>query len=318
MHFPWAELWSSPALLLLIGLLSQWLKLPRELQPMVLLQFIASRLGHKVNPPQRSLSQQRLSGFLAVLTLVLPIWSVMALLYWFSDWPWLLDAMLLLICLDTGRQQQQQQKVIAALNKQQLSLARDLLQPEVLRDCGQLSLAGLCKASMEQQALAFYRQWLGVGFWFLLGGGLAALAYRLVLLCNQSWNSKQASFRHFGQMAAHLSHNSSLPAAVILAFWYGLLMGIRRVWRQWQQERDKNLWWCPRLVLACLAGALQVNLAGPVYYQGEKVRRDRLGPSRLPGVADVVLLQKLQQKIQSGSYLLLFAVSGLQLFSLWY
>ncbi|MFC4655052.1 cobalamin biosynthesis protein [Rheinheimera marina] len=312
------DLWLYPPLLLLVWILSQHLRLPRETQPMALLQLFATRLGSKVNPPNRSEGQQQLSGALALLTLVLPLLALLSLLYWFSDWPLVLDALLLFLCLDFGRQQLRHRQVASAISRKQLGLARDLLQLEVLRDCSTLSETGLCKASMEHQALQLARHWLALGFWFLVGGGLTAVAYRLILLCSQSWNTKQQSFQHFGKASASLGQLCSLPGYFGVSLLYALLMSLGRSWRELQQSKHSNLCVGQRWVLASLAGVLQVNLAGPVIYQGQKQRRDRVGPSRLPQLADLWLMLRLTQQAQFVCYLLLLSVSLLQLFSILY
>ncbi|WP_337840820.1 cobalamin biosynthesis protein [Rheinheimera sp.] len=312
------ELWLYPPLLLLVWILSQYLRLPQETQPMALLQLFATRLGNKVNPPNRSTGQQQLSGALALLTLVLPLLSLLSLLYWFSDWPLVLDALLLFFCLDFGRQQHRHRQIASAIQRKQLGLARDLLQLEVLRDCSTLSEAGVCKASIEHQALQLARHWLALGFWFLVGGGLTAVAYRLILLCNQSWNSKQPSFQQFGKAAATLGQLCSLPGYFGASLLYAVLVSMGRSWRELQHSKQSNLCRGQRWVLASLAGVLQVNLAGPVKYQGQKQRRDRLGPSRLPQAADVWLTVRLNQQAQLTCYLLLLSVSLLQLFSILY
>lgn len=312
------ELWPYPPLLLIVLLISHFFPLARETQPVSLLQLAVRRLGQKVNPPHRSRQQQRLSGSLALLVVVFPFLGFVAFFYWVSSWPLLLDALVLFFCLDTSRQLRQHAHIAKALGKEQISLARDLLQREVLRDCSNLSKAGICKASIEHQALQLARQWFATLFWFLLGGGLLALAYRLVLLCNQEWNKKLTQFHYFGQSAHFIAFIGSMPGYLCLTLLYGLFLGLHKSLRSFKKSKSTNLHLSERLVLAPLAEGLQINLAGPVMYQAIKVRRDRIGPAKLPNDTDLALIKKLHLHCQLATYCLLTTFSVMQVFSILY
>lgn len=312
-----ADLSAYPLILLCIWLLGSLVLLPQDYQPLTFFRIFAKQLAAKVHPdPNRATSQQLISGSLALALVMLPTLALLAPLYWLSDWPLVLDGLLLYFCLDFVHYRQQSHKIALAISQQQNSRAKDLLQPLVLRQTQSLSSAGLCKANIEMLWLRTAKQWVGVSFWFLIGGGLAAVAYRLLLLCNQQWNDKQNNFRYFGRPASLLTQWASFPGSLITALLLAFLTDITGAFRQWREASGLKLCLPHLLVLGALASALRVNLAGPVIYQQQKNQRKRIGPSHLPQVGDVLGSLKLNRQFQLYSALLVFIFSLLQ--SLWF
>ncbi|HJS14675.1 MAG TPA: cobalamin biosynthesis protein [Rheinheimera sp.] len=312
-----ADLSAYPLILLSIWLLGSLMLLPQDYQPLTFFRIFAKQLAAKVHPdPHRATSQQLISGSLALALVMLPTLALLAPLYWLSDWPLVLDALLLYFCLDFVHYRQQSHKIALAMTQQQNSRAKDLLQPLVLRQTQSLSSAGLCKANIEMLWLRTAKQWVGVSFWFLIGGGLAAVAYRLLLLCNQQWNDKQNNFRYFGRPASLLTQWASFPASLITALLLAFLTDITGAFRQWREASALKLCLPHLLILGALASALRVNLAGPVIYQHKKNQRKRLGPSHLPQVGDVLGALKLNRQFQLYSAFIVFIFSLLQ--CLWF
>ncbi len=306
-----------PLVLLSIWLLGSLVLLPQDYQPLTFFRIFAKQLAAKVHPdPHRASSQQLISGSLALALVILPTLALLAPLYWLSDWPLVLDGLLLYFCLDFVYYRQQSHKIALAVSQQQNSRAKDLLQPLVLRQTQTLSSTGLCKATIEMLWLRTAKQWLGVSCWFLVGGGLAAVAYRLLLLCNQQWNDKQTNFRYFGRPAALLTQWASFPASLLTALLLALMTDITGTFRQWRQAAQFKLCLPHLLILGALVIALQINLAGPVIYQEKKNQRQRLGPSALPQVVHVLAALRLNRQFQLYCALLVFVFSLLQ--CLWF
>ena len=312
-----ADLSAYPLILLCIWLLGSQMLLPQDYQPLTFFRIFARQLAAKVHPdPHRASSQQLISGSLALAVVMLPTLALLAPLYWLSDWPLVLDALLLYFCLDFVYYRQQSHKIALAISQQQNSRAKDLLQPLVLRQTQSLSSAGLCKANIEMLWLRTAKQWVGVSFWFLIGGGLAAVAYRLLLLCNQQWNDKQNNFRYFGRPASLLTQWASLPGSLITALLLAILTDVTGAFRQWREASALKLCLPHLLILGTLASALQVNLAGPVMYQQQKNQRKRLGPSHLPQVGHLQGSLKLNRQFQLYCAFFVFIFSLLQ--NLWF
>ncbi|MBU1619774.1 MAG: cobalamin biosynthesis protein [Gammaproteobacteria bacterium] len=310
------DLSAYPLILLCIWLPGSLVLLPQDYQPLTFFRIFAKQLAAKVHPdPNRASSQQLISGSLALAVVILPTLALLAPLYWLSDWPLVLDGLLLYFCLDFVYYRKQSHKIALAVSQQQNSRAKDLLQPLVLRQTQSLSSTGLCKATIEMLWLRTAKQWIGVSFWFLIGGGLAAVAYRLLLLCNQQWNDKHSNFRYFGRPASLLTQWASFPASLITALLLAMLTDVTGAVRQWRQAAKLKLCLPHLLILGALASALRVNLAGPVIYQHQKNQRQRLGPTPLPQVNDMLGSLKLNRQFQLYSALLVFIFSLLQ--SLW-
>lgn len=307
----------QPLLALLMMLLSALLPLPASYQPLQLFRLVAIAMVNKVNKAGDSTAQQLLSGCLALLLLLLPVLALASAFAELSEWPELWHALLLYCCLDWQQHRQQALAISQSLDKQQLNLARDLLQPLVLRKTQQMSAVGICKACIESLSLRFAKQWFSVLFWFMVGGGIAALAYRLLQELQQCWNPKRPQFQYFGRPAAILVKWLSFIPLMLC----GALLAMLRNWRQsihyLRLSQDGNLGLPQRWVLSACSAALARNLAGPLYYGNEKQRRVRIGPVTEPQSSDIRLWLNLCRQLQVASFLLIASFWLLRLVSTW-
>lgn len=301
-----------PALLLAVLLLHRLLPLPDAYHPLTALRFVARQLGTKVNPdPNRPRLQLYISGTLALLVFCLPFIALGYALYAVSELPYALDALLLYLSLDWQNQRSQAMRVQQQLQAGQLSLARQLAKPLLLRQCQTLSAMGLSKAVMESLVLRASTSLIGVLCYFLLGGGLAAFSYRLLLLVQQQWNSKLSAYRYFGRPAALLARQLNTPAQLLCALVLALQHGIKRCYRQVRQPRlniDLLSYW----LLGCASIALKRSLGGPVYYQQDKISRSRFTQLHEPEAADIAGTVNMLAFMQGLLYLMLFAFTLLQ------
>ncbi len=298
----------QPLLALLMILLSTLLPLPASYQPLQLFRLVAVAMAKKVNKPAYSAGQLLLSGSLALLLLWLPVLALASAFAQLSQWPELWQALLLYCCLDWQQQRQQVLAVSQSLDKQQLNLARDQLQPMLLRQTRQMSAVGLSKACIETLSLRFAKQWFSVLFWFMLGGGVAALAYRLLQELQQCWNPKLTQFQHFGQPAASLVRLLSFIPVVICGTLIALLRQWRASWLYFRFSQDGQLQLPQRWLLAASSAALGRNLAGPLYYGNDKQRRVRIGPATEPQSSDIRIWLNLCRQLQIASFILIASV----------
>ncbi|MEW5680854.1 MAG: cobalamin biosynthesis protein [Pseudomonadota bacterium] len=301
-----------PALLLAVLLLHRLLPLPDAYHPLTALRYLASQLGKKVNPdPNRSPEQLYISGTLALLVFCLPFIALGYAFYTVSELPYALDALLLYLSLDWQNQRSQAMQVQQQLQAGQLSLARQLAKPLLLRQCQSLSAMGLSKAVIESLVLRASASLLGVLCYFLLGGGLAAFSYRLLLLAQQQWNSKLPVYRYFGRPAALLARLVNAPVQLLCTLVLVLQHGVKRCYRQLRQPR-LNINLLSFCLLGCASVALNRSLGGPVYYQREKISRSRLTQQHEPTATDIASAIKMLAFMQSLLYLLLIAFAVLQ------
>lgn len=307
----------QPLLLLLVVLLSSLLPLPASYQPLVLFRILAVQLARRVNKTGYPPAQLTLSGTLAAIVAVAP-WLVLAWAFTLlSQMPQLWHGLLLYLCLDWQQVRQQALSIQNSLEKQQLSLARDQLKPLVLREVHLMSAVGVCKACLESLLFRLAAQWTSVLIWFFVGGVVFAIAYRLLQELHQQWNPKNQQFQHFGKPVAAIVLLLNWPGMVLTGSVLAMMVSLRHSRQYLKFASDGYFNWPARWLLAAGAAALNRNLAGPVYYQGQKIRRVRIGPVAEPAAKDISLLLTLCRQYQLGVSLLLCSYLGLALLSQW-
>ena len=146
---------------------------------------------------------------------------------------------------------------------------------------------------------------------------VADMAATLADQLHQQWNPKNSQFRYFGQPVAALVALLNWPGMLLTATVLSLLVSFRQSRLHLKFASDGYFSWPARWLLASGAAALNRNLAGPVYYQGQKIRRVRIGPAVEPQPADISLLLTLCRQYQVGVWLLLGSYLGLGLVASW-
>ena len=305
-------------MLLAVVLAANWLSLPPAYHPLTLFRYYARQLAKKVHPdPSRPPQQQFTSGSLAVVVAAAPPLLLCYSLYQFSELPQLLDALLLYISLDWQQQRKQMLSISDSLKRDQLTLAKEQATKLLLRDTSRLTAMGLSKALVESAVLRNARLMLGVWCWFLLGGGVAALAYRLTQELAQQWNPKLPSNRHFGQPAAWLAAVAAAPAMLTSGVILALQYGISRCYTQIRQIPRLSINALSFLLLCCASVAVRCNLGGPAYYGSHKLPRSRIPCQREPGWQDIGNALRLMHFVQLYFILLALCATLVQLALLW-
>ncbi len=302
---------------LLVVVLAQYAALPQQYQFWPLVRLLAQRIEQKVNKSTDSRSQQRLAGTLALTVVLLPLLMLSWTLRQLSEWPVGFDAVLLYLCLDYRNYQLQVQSVASSLQRQQYQLAKDQLQPLLRRECGALSATGLAKAGIEVLAQRQVRHVVAVLLWYLLGGAMLALSYRLLLELQQVWSGKLPSQRVFSGVVIIGGRFFTVPALWLQGALVGLLYRFRPTLRYFRTSQGAGLPAADRWYLSAWSAALQRNLAGPVMYQGTKLRRERIGPAENPQLADLQLALQLSRQIQRTLFLLLCCGFALTMLYQW-
>lgn len=296
-----AELFFDPQLqtvwlLLIVAWIEKLWRWPARYHPLSFFRLLATRLAAKVNPSGHSIGQQRLSGSLAPIVVLTPILVCIGLFIYLAEFPAFFDAFLLLMALSYQPVLDAMGKIQRALVGNKKSLARNIAQPLVLRDTAQLTTMGLSKAVIESGLLRFYHQYAAVLFWYLLLGGLGALTYRLLYEFSQVWNVRQAEFRYFGAPLAWvcrwLQFFPSRLSMLLLLMLQPPKKGSRASIQQGAQRT-------PRVTLLAYSGAaLGIQLGGPAFYNGHKVRLPKCGGERQAEAADIQTARIAIVKIQ--------------------
>ncbi|WDD99664.1 cobalamin biosynthesis protein [Thalassomonas actiniarum] len=279
-------------------------------RPLHYFRFYCQRLSDKVNNSSNSQNQQHIAGLVAILVTLSPLLVILWLFEAFIEVPWLWQGLLLYLALGSLSLGETSLSVAKALAAQQKYLARETLTPWLLRDTRQLSPMGLAKACIESQLLHHCAQLFTVSFFFLIGGGLAAIAYRLLLEMHFSWNVKRQRFLHFGQSADQLVKILQwLPVRLfvllLLLFTSGKnLVLFTRLLRPYFFRLNNDL------LIYCFALTLGIKLGGVASYDQQKLRRPAFNdPGRQPEPADIIHAGKrIKQLSVICSFFLLFTV----------
>lgn len=263
--------------------------LPTSYQPWQLFALAAQQIAKRVLHQQDSATYQRLAGVLAMLVMVLPVCVGFFLLRQLSEWPAMLDAIVLYFCLDIGVLGKQLQTVQQSLQKGQLSLARQQLQPWVLRDTSGLSEVGVVKAALDSLVLRYASHWLAVILVYCVLGATTTLALRVLFELHWQWNPKRKRFQWFGLWLRQTLVLLTLLPMLLFSLVLALQVGARQS-LAYAKAADDRSWPLPqRLLLAAWAQTLQRQTGGPAIYDHDKLRRARIGPAQLPAVSDITV-----------------------------
>ena len=263
----------SVLLLLAVFIIKALLVRVMPYEPLQFFTFYCEKLAHKVNKAKNSQQQRVVAGAIAII-ITLPI--LILILWLFADFiavSWMWESLLLYIALGAPSLSHTSNQVSQALINNNNEEAKSFLSPWVLRDTQPLSSMGLSKASIEMLILRTSQSIIGVSFYFIIGGGLWALTYRLLLEMHYSWNVKQSYFKDFGQVVAQLTHILQwLPCRLFTLIL--LLSTIGKNSRQCIKASFADYFTLNNnTLLQALACMLNVQLGGVAMYKGIKLRR---------------------------------------------
>ncbi len=242
-------------------------------EPLRFFTFYCLQLGNKVNKSKNSTQHQTMAGLLALLVTLVPIVIILWLFADFVAVDYVWQGLLLYLALGNLKLGQINKSIAQALVAKQNYLAKQTLQPLLLRETAQLSQVGLSKAAIEMQLLRSVQQIYVVSFLFVSFGPLVALSYRLLLEMHYCWNTKLAQYKCFGsysQLFIGLIQwlPSRLMALLILLSTVG--QGSLLFWRLTRSHVFKLN---NDFVMAIFAFSLAVRLGGVAMYQQEKLRK---------------------------------------------
>ncbi|THV25036.1 adenosylcobinamide-phosphate synthase CbiB [Peteryoungia ipomoeae] len=168
--------------------------------------------------------------------------------------------------------------VYRALSSEGLDAGRRAVSKIVGRDPAALNGSGVVRAAIESLAENFADGVVAPAFWYAVGGLPGLLAYKMLNTADSMIGHKSDRYRAFGWAAARLDDVANWPAARLSALLIaaGALVSIGRsaarmslsaALRDHGLHRSPNSGW-PE---AAMAGALDLQLAGPRIYAGERV-----------------------------------------------
>jgi adenosylcobinamide-phosphate synthase len=133
----------------------------------------------------------------------------------------------------------------------------------------------------------------GAIFWFVLAGGGGVVLYRLVNTLDAMWGYRNDQYRYFGWAAARFDDLLNYIPARLTALTYALLGNTRQAINCWLNQAPACDSPNAGPVMAAGAGALDIRIGGPTYYQGKLRQRPHLGTDNSPDIADIECALKL-------------------------
>lgn len=283
---------------------------PDKYHPLTLIKLSLVRVTQKVLPKATdSPRQHKISGALACCLIVCLVGLTASIVVYWSQFPVFFEFVLLVIALRLQDTRDTCSKVATHLKHNKKILARQTLALQVLRETQALSPVGLIKASGETLILKFTYQFSGVVFWFVLTGGVGALLYRVIYECAKHWHYQNPKLGTFGWFAAHLSQILQWPATVLT----GLTFALSSVSSQALLAcLSKQSFSQPRAYLLHIGGrALGIELGGPAFYFGKKIRNIKCSAERQVVFTDLARIQMLLSLTKLSWLTLLFLFTAL-------
>ncbi|WP_164517500.1 cobalamin biosynthesis protein CobD/CbiB [Pseudoalteromonas rubra] len=260
--------------------------------PNVVMTLLFTNLAQKVYRPKAPNSYQLLSGSMAFILPMLIILLILAALGYLSFYPQWLGGLVLFFCLDI-QHERRAKRIAILLKQQQKAAARQLLGAMVKRDVEKLSLMGICKACLDSLALRGMRHFYLVMVFYLIGGPLLALSYKLMLLCDHAWRSKMRPDTAFIKpLQLSLAILEWLPVrlfVLMIALTQNLGKTLHYLKHYGQFYHPASSGW----ILALFAASLNTQLAGPRFYQQQRFDNMRIGSDRPPEPETISLMLKL-------------------------
>ena len=190
-------------------------------------------------------------------------------------------------------------RVYNELAKNDLPAARRAVSRIVGRDTRNLTAEGVTKAAVETVAENFSDGMAAPLFYMLLGGAPLALVYKSINTMDSMVGYKNERFIHFGRAAARLDDAVNLlPSRLAALLWIGaaFLTGNsgKNAWRIWRRDRRNHPSPNSAQTESACAGALGVQLAGPMSYFGTIHQKPTIGdPLRPAGPEDILRANRM-------------------------
>jgi adenosylcobinamide-phosphate synthase len=196
---------------------------------------------------------------------------------------------LLLACttLAARNLQQEAEAVSAALQKNDLPLARARLARIVGRDTATLDASEISRALIETLAESASDGIIAPLFYLALGGVPLAMAYKAVNTLDSMIGHRNQQYLYFGKFAARLDDIANyIPArlaalSVVAAAAISADLSPRNAWHTWLADGDSQKSPNAGQPEAAAAGALTVRLGGNNYYDGELLPASTIGSTFL-------------------------------------
>lgn len=184
---------------------AQLLPLARSWQPLEWFCLLAKTLAHKVNHPERAVSQQMIAGILATIILVVPITVIGALLLKLAAFSWFFEFLVLYVCLSAYQFTQPAKAIAESLSQGNNQQAKNILSPWVSQSSQGLSSVGLCKTTIEKTLTTPLYGPISSIVFFAIGGASTVIAIHMLRQLELSWPPYHPRFKHFSSFVSQFN-----------------------------------------------------------------------------------------------------------------
>ncbi|MCP5077168.1 MAG: adenosylcobinamide-phosphate synthase, partial [Psychromonas sp.] len=288
------EQYSSYFSFMAVALLSFFVSLPKDLNPLSAVELIFKQIAVKVNLDERNDGYKRLASLLSICLIYLPTILIISQLYNIVFQPITIDILILFVLLSWHDKKLIYLQIIDALKRNNLAQAKFKLASLTERETKPLSLMGVNKATIESMVLQLCSSWFAVIFWYILTGIYGALFYRIVQICAQQWNAKKSEFTALTTIPSFIYTVMLFPVHLLVSFTFSLY---DKPLHNLPIKFKQSLLWhhfSSGLMLASFALSMQLELGGVRLYQQQKITYATLGNTAAPAVDKIELsLQRL-------------------------
>lgn len=296
-----------------VALLSFFISLPKDLNPLSAVELIFKQIAIKVNLDERSDAYKRLASLLSISLIYFPSILIISQLQNIVFQPITIDIMVLFVLLSWHDKKQVYLQVSQALKRNNLAQAKFKLASLTERETKPLSLMGINKATIESMVLQLSASWFAVIFWYMLTGIYGALFYRTVQICAQMWNAKKEEFNAITTLPSFIYSTLLFPVHLLVSFTFSLYdEPLKNIPIKFKQSM---LWhhFSSGLMLSSFALSMQLELGGIRLYQDQKITYATLGSHAAP---EIEKIEQSLQRLSLSAWFWLFCFSGYTFFPL--
>lgn len=289
--------------LILAVLLDHWLGEPKKYHPLVFFGNLAQHIEKKLNDTKHSGLVQKISGFIALVIMVLPITGLIYLLCQWDLIRLIISPIILYFCIAANSLKQHALDVLKELETDDLSLAQTRVGWIVSRQTDKMNEEDVRKATIESVLENGADAIFAPIFWFIVAGPAGAILYRLSNTLDAMWGYKNTHYLHFGWAAARFDDVLNWIPARLTALSYALLGHTRLAIHCWKNQA--HLLDSPNAgpVMTAGAGALNLQLGGPAWYHGKLKDKIFFGSDQ---PSDNQSIKKTNHLVISSLYLWIF------------
>ena len=273
--------------LILAVLLDHWLGEPQKYHPLVFFGRLAIIAENKLHNQNRSALNQKITGLIALLLMILPL---SGLVYLINQWELIntiLAPIVLYFCIAANSLKQHAIAIFNALEENNTTLAKQRVGMIVSRQTDKMSLGDVRKATIESVLENGADAVFAPVFWFVIAGPAGAILYRLSNTLDAMWGYKNQRYIHFGWAAARFDDVLNWIPARLTALTYAFLGQTRLALHCWKKQA--HLLDSPNAgpVMTSGAGALNLKLGGPAWYHGTLKNKVFFGTQNNPANKDI-------------------------------